>query len=205
MNKYGYCRVSAKDQNLDRQVVEMTKRKIKSSNIFYDKISGVNFERPSYKKMIKKLGKGDVLFIKSIDRLGRNYNEVIGQWNYIVKEKKADIVVIDMSLLDTRKAKKTLLTTFICDLVLLIFCYVAESEFNSIRQRQKEGIEIAKLKQIQFGRKKLLSIKEFSKLYDKYKLKGLSNKEISRCINISLPTFYRYLKMRKDEKIINNM
>lgn len=151
MNYYGYIRVSTKDQNEDRQVDALKKYEIPQSNIFMDKQSGKDFERPAYQKMIRKLKKGDVVIVKSIDRLGRNYDEIIEQWRIITKQIDADIVVIDMPLLDTR-AGKDLTGKFVADLVLQILSYVAQTERESIRQRQAEGIASAKARGVKFGR-----------------------------------------------------
>lgn len=147
---YGYVRVSSKDQNEDRQLVAMSDMDIHRKNIYVDKQSGKDFNRPMYKRLIRKLKENDILYIKSIDRLGRNYEEILEQWRIITKEKKADIVVIDMPLLDTRR-EKGLLGTFIADLVLQILSYVSETERVTIKQRQREGIEAARLKGVQLG------------------------------------------------------
>lgn len=144
MNKiYGYVRVSSTDQNEDRQLLAMADRYVPQVNIYIDKQSGKNFNRPMYKKLVKKLKKNDLLYIKSIDRLGRNYEEILTQWRILTKEKKVDIVVIDMPLLDTRNGKD-LMGTFIADLVLQLLSFISENERKTIRQRQREGIEAAK-------------------------------------------------------------
>ena len=149
---FGYVRVSARDQNIDRQMIVMEKLKIPKNNLFIDKLSGKDFNRPSYKRMVRKMRAGDVLYIKSIDRLGRDYTEIIEQWRILTKKKKADIVVVDFPLLDTRKKDKDLTGTFIADLVLQILSYVAQTERENIKQRQKEGITAAKAKGVRFGR-----------------------------------------------------
>ena len=149
--KYAYIRVSSKDQNETRQLLSMKELNIKKENIFIDKQSGCNFNRPSYQKLLKRLKKGDILYIKSIDRLGRNYKEIISQWQYLTKQKKIDIVVLDMPLLDTR-TENDLLKCFIVDIVLQILSFVAENERNNIRSRQAEGIEAAKQRGVKFGR-----------------------------------------------------
>lgn len=146
---YGYVRVSSVDQNEDRQVLAM--REVGVKKIYTDKQSGKDFERPEYKKLIKRLKENDLLYIKSIDRLGRNYAEIQEQWRVITKEKKADIAVIDMPLLDTRK-EKNLMGTFIADLVLQVLAFVAQNERDNIRQRQAEGIQAAKLRGVHIGR-----------------------------------------------------
>lgn len=150
-NIYGYVRVSTKEQNEDRQLIALHDVGVMQKNIYMDKQSGKDFNRPQYKKLLKKLKPGDLLYIKSIDRLGRNYEEIRNQWRIITKEKNADIYVIDMPLLDTRRGKD-LLGTFISDLVLQLLSFVAENERTNIKQRQAEGIAAAKAKGIRFGR-----------------------------------------------------
>ena len=144
---YGYVRVSTKEQNEDRQMIAMGEIHVPLKNIFIDKQSGKDFERPMYKKLLRKLRPDDLLYIKSIDRLGRNYEEILEQWRVLTKEKKVDVVVMDMPLLDTRRGKD-LLGTLIADLVLALFSYVSENERCNIRNRQREGIEAAKLREI---------------------------------------------------------
>lgn len=148
---YGYVRVSTKEQNLDRQLSAMREAGVDTSNIYIDKESGKDFNRPNYKKMLRKLTKDSVVFVKSIDRLGRNYKELIEEWRYITKVKGADIVVLAMPLLDTRR-NKNLLGTFISDMVLQLLSFMAEHERSNIRQRQAEGIAAAKKKGVRFGR-----------------------------------------------------
>ena len=140
---YGYVRVSSRDQNEDRQMVAMSEMSVPKENIFMDKQSGKDFERLQYQRLLKRLGEDDMLYIKSIDRLGRNYEEIIEQWRVITKVKRADIVVMDMPLLDTRKGKD-LMGTFLSDVVLQLLSFVAENERGNIRQRQAEGIAAAK-------------------------------------------------------------
>lgn len=149
--EYGYARVSSIDQNEERQIIALISKGIPSNNIFVDKRSGATFERPQYKRMIRKVKQGDVIYVKSIDRLGRSYEEIQQQWRYITKKKKADIVVIDMPLLDTRNGKD-LVGTFLSDIVLQLLSFVAENERNNIRERQAEGIAAAKAKGVKFGR-----------------------------------------------------
>ena len=148
---YGYVRVSTKEQNEDRQMIAMGEIQVPEKNIFIDKQSGKDFDRPMYHKLLKKLRPDDVLYIKSIDRLGRNYEEILEQWRILTKEKRIDVVVLDMPLLDTRKGKD-LLGTLIADLVLTLLSYVSENERCNIRSRQKEGIEAAKIRGVHFGR-----------------------------------------------------
>ena len=150
--RYGYARVSTKDQHEDRQILALTECGIARRDIFVDKQSGKDFNRPDYQRLIKKLRTGDTLFIKSIDRLGRDYEEIIEQWRVITKEKGADVVIIDMPLLDTRQKGRDLTGTFIADLVLQILSYVAETERAYNHQRQSEGIAVAKAKGTRFGR-----------------------------------------------------
>ena len=151
MNIYGYIRVSSCDQNEDRQLIAMRNARVPAKNIFMDKQSGCDFDRPMYRKMVKKLKREDIVYIKSIDRLGRNYEEVIEQWQYLTRVKRVDIVVIEMPLLDTRRGKD-LMGTFLSDIVLQVLSFVAENERTSIRCRQQEGIEAAKQKGVKFGR-----------------------------------------------------
>lgn len=161
MKKYGYVRVSAKDQNPERQLIALKELGITEKNIFLDMMSGQNFARPAYIKLLKHLKKGDVLFIKSIDRLGRNYGEILEQWRKITKEIGADIQVIDMPLLNTNSMNGDLTGVFISDLVLQILAYVAETERSFIKQRQAEGIAAAKSKGVHFGREKKQMPQEF--------------------------------------------
>lgn len=151
MEMYGYIRVSTREQNEDRQLLALKERSIPEKNLFVDKQSGKDFERPSYKKMVRKLKKDDLLYIKSIDRLGRNYSEILEQWRILTKEKGIDIVVLDMPLLDTRRGKD-LMGTFLSDIVLQVLSFVAENERANIRQRQAEGIAAAKARGVRFGR-----------------------------------------------------
>ena len=150
---YGYVRVSTREQNEDRQMRALYKIEVPRENIYMDKQSGKDFERPMYNRMVKRLQADDVIFVKSIDRLGRNYEEILEQWRFLTKEKKVDIVVLDMELLDTRRGKD-LMGTFLSDVVLQILSFVAENERKNIRERQKEGIEAAKMRGVQFGRPK---------------------------------------------------
>lgn len=154
MSNYAYVRVSTKDQNEDRQLIAIQDLDIPKKNIFIDKQSGKDFDRPQYQKMVKKLKKDDVLYIKSIDRLGRNYKDIIEQWRIITKERQTDIVVLDMPLLDTRR-DKDLIGTLISDIVLQLLSYVAETERVFIKTRQAEGIAAAKARGVRFGRPEL--------------------------------------------------
>lgn len=152
---YGYIRVSSKEQNVDRQMDALLELGINKRNIFTDKQSGKDFERPAYKRLMKKLKQGDLLIIKSIDRLGRNYDEILEQWRIITKQKQADIFVIDFPLLDTRKKENDLTGTFVADLVLQILSYVAQTEREFIHRRQAEGIASAKKRGVKFGRESI--------------------------------------------------
>lgn len=147
---YGYVRVSAKDQNEDRQIIAMREVGVSEKNIYMDKQSGKDFKRKQYKRLVRKVKKDDLLYIKSIDRLGRNYEEIIEQWRHLTKEKRIDIIVLDMPLLDTRRGKD-LMGTFLSDIVLQVLSFVAENERSNIRQRQAEGIAAAKARGVKFG------------------------------------------------------
>lgn len=156
MEKYAYIRVSTKEQSIDRQLLALEPYQIKKKNIYCDYQSGKDFDRPAYQRMIKKLKPGDLLIVKSIDRLGRNYNDILVQWQYITKEIKADILVLDRELLDTRQKTGNLTGTLIADLVLQIFAYVAQTEREFINQRQAEGIAAAKRNGKRFGRPEMM-------------------------------------------------
>lgn len=190
---YGYVRVSSADQNEERQVVALREMSVLEKNIFIDKQSGKDFERPQYKKLVRKLQEGDLLYILSIDRLGRNYEEIQNQWRILTKKIGIDICVIDMPLLDTRNGKD-LMGTFIADLVLQILSFVAQSERENIRKRQAEGIAAAKARGVRFGRPELKMPEEFGKMIEKWEEKELSRKEILEQCNISQTTFYRRVK-----------
>lgn len=193
IQKYGYVRVSSRDQNEQRQILALLKEGIPRKNIFIDKASGKNFDRKEYKRLLRKLKAGDILYITSISRLGRNYKEIIEQWRILTTEKKVDIVVLDMPLLDTRYAKD-LLGTFLSDLVLQILSFVAENERENIRTTQAEGIAVAKAKGVKFGRPRKMCSQEFKDTYSFYKQKGFTNREIREKMGIANSTFYRYLR-----------
>lgn len=186
---YGYIRVSSRDQNEDRQLVALHKMNISERNIYVDKQSGKDFNRPMYKKLVQKLKRDDLLYIKSIDRLGRNYEEILEQWKFITKDKKADIVVLDMPLLDTRRGKD-LLGTFLADIVLALLSYVAENERINIRQRQAEGIAAAKSRGVKFGRPEKQLPKNFTEIYIKWKKKKISSNDAATACNMCRTTFY---------------
>ena len=196
MNVYGYVRVSSSDQNEDRQIRAMQDRQVVSQNIFIDKQSGKDFDRPQYKKMVRKLKPQDLLYILSIDRLGRNYEEIQNQWRILTKEKKVDICVIDMPLLDTRNGKD-LMGTFIADLVLQILSFVAQNERENIKKRQAQGIAAAKARGVAFGRPRKKLPDDFDFLVGRWKTKELPLSEVLKQSDISEATFYRRLKELK--------
>ena len=195
---YGYARVSTKDQKLDRQFVELIKFGIEKENIITDKQSGKDFNRENYTKLRSKLKKGDVLVIKSIDRLGRNYNMILEEWAYITKSVNCDIVVIDMNLLDTRSKDGNLIGQFLADVVLRLLSFVAENERNNIKKRQAEGIKIAKAKGIKFGRPKIKLPKNFKEIIRQYKNKEITFNEALFKSNLTKSTFYKYIKSTND-------
>ena len=196
---YGYIRVSSTDQNEDRQLVALREREVPEQNLYMDKQSGKDFERPEYRRMVKRLKKDDLLYVKSIDRLGRNYGEILEQWRLLTKEKGVDIVALDMPLLDTRNGKD-LMGTFIADLVLQILSFVAQSERENIRQRQAEGIRIAKEKGVHLGRPQLAVPPEFMPLYQQWRQKSRPSKELIAQSGMSYQKFYRTCrKLRQRE------
>ena len=195
-NIYGYARVSSKDQNEARQIIALSQFPVKKENIYIDKFSGKDFDRPKYSELIKILKEQDILVIKEIDRLGRNYEEILEQWRVITKEIKADIVVLDMPLLDTRTRKENLTGTFIADLVLQILSYVAETERQSIKQRQREGLEAAKKRGVKFGRPCIPVPEEFYDLKEKWLNKKITSREAATTINVSQDTFLRWVHLK---------
>jgi len=190
---YGYVRVSSADQNEDRQMIEMERVGVPQENIFIDKQSGKNFDRPNYKRLVRRLKEGDLLYILSIDRLGRNYEEIQNQWRILTKEKGIDIVVIDMQLLDTRQGKD-LMGTFIADLVLQILSFVAQSEREKIRERQEQGIAAAKARGVRFGRPEKEVPDDFVQLVKAWEKKQLPLSELLLRCDMSEATFYRKLR-----------
>ena len=190
---YGYVRVSSTDQNEDRQMLEMQRLKIKKKNIYIDKQSGKDFNRPSYQRLLGKLKKGDLLYVKSIDRLGRNYKEIQDQWRVLTKEMEVDVVVIDMPLLDTR-VYKDLMGTFIADLVLQVLSFVAENERVNIRKRQEEGIKAAKLKGVMFGRPMIKVPDNFGSLVKQWERGHIRAEDVAKECDVSIATFYRRLR-----------
>ncbi len=190
---YGYVRVSSVDQNEERQIVELLKRNVFPENIYIDKKSGKSFERSQYKRLVKKLKQGDLLYILSIDRLGRNYLEIQEQWRMLTKEKGINICVIDMPLLDTRSGKD-LMGTFIADLVLQILSFVAQNERENIRKRQAQGIAVAKAKGIKFGRPQIILPENFGELVCDWERKRVPLSEVLEICKMSEATFYRKLR-----------
>lgn len=189
---YGYVRVSTKEQCEERQLIALREFPVNEKKIYMDKLSGKDFNRPRYQRMVKKLKAGDTVVVKSIDRLGRNYEEILEQWRIITKEKKADIVVLDMPLLDTRQTGKDLTGTFVADLVLQILSYVAQTERENTRQRQMEGIAAAKQRGVQFGRPRKPVPEEFERLKEAWENKKITSREAATRLGIAQDTFLRW-------------
>lgn len=185
---YGYARVSTREQNEERQIIILKEMGVPESNIYIDKISGKNFDRPEYKKLLEKLDNNSILFVKSIDRLGRNYMDLSEQWKIITKEKGTDVVVIDMPILDTRH-EKNLLGTFISDLILGLLSYVAENEYQTIHTRQAEGIAAAKARGVKMGRPPKPLPENFHETFQLWKAKELSTAEAARICQMPISTF----------------
>lgn len=192
---YGYVRVSTKEQNEARQINAMHEFGISDKKIYMDKLSGKDFNRPEYRKLVRKLRKDDTLVIMSIDRLGRNYHEILEQWRMITKEKEAAIVVIDMPLLDTRKGRD-LTGTLIADIVLQLLSYVAETEREFIRKRQAEGIAAAKLRGVKFGAKPKEKPKNYEEVRILWERKEISAREAGRRLKVAHGTFLRWVSMQ---------
>lgn len=190
---YGYVRVSTREQNEDRQLIAMRKFGIEESNMVTDKQSGKDFDRPGYKDLIRKLEPEDTLVIKSIDRLGRNYDEILEQWRILTKEKRVSIVVLDMPLLDTR-TDHDLTGTLISDIVLQLLSYVAQTEREYIKQRQREGIEAAKLKGIHLGRKAMRKPDNYEDMKSAWMKGEISGREAARILGVSHTTFRSWVK-----------
>jgi DNA invertase Pin-like site-specific DNA recombinase len=186
---YGYIRVSSKEQNEDRQVVALREYNIEQKNTFTDKQSGKDFNRENYKKLMKKIKENDLIVVKSIDRLGRNYKDIVEQWRIITKVKKADILVIDMPILDTRRGKD-LMGTFLSDIVLQVLSFVAENERANIRQRQAEGIAAAKERGVKFGRPPIPVPPNFYNVHKRWRNKELSLKEVAKECGLPTSTFF---------------
>lgn len=203
LSDYAYIRVSTKEQNVDRQLVALEPFNLSANNIFCDYQSGKDFERPAYKKLIHQLKQGDLLIIKSIDRLGRNYDDILEQWKYITKEIGADIVVLDMSLLDTRTRDGNLTGTLISDIVLQLLAYVAQTEREFIKQRQAEGIAAAKAKGKRFGRKPIEIPESFYKFYAQWCEGKITIRDAAAKLGVSHSTFHRWCQhtQKKSENI----
>ena len=199
MQVYGYVRVSTKEQNVDRQIKALKPYGIKRKNIYCDYQSGKNFNRPAYQRLLRRLKKNDLLIIKSIDRLGRNYSEILVQWQLITKKIKADILVLDMSLLDTRAKDNDLTGTLIADLVLQILAYVAQTEREFILQRQAEGIATAKEKGTVFGRPRSQLPDRFEVVAEDCRNGVLSTRVAARLLGMSHSTFYRRYREYRQE------
>ena len=186
---YGYARVSTREQNEDRQLVAMRDFGVCDRDVFLDKLSGKAFERPAYQRLLKKLKPDDTLVIKSIDRLGRDYGEILEQWRIITREKQSAIVVLDIPLLDTRQKERDLTGTFIADLVLQILSYVAQTEREFIRQRQAEGILAAEARRVRFGREPMERPEQFDALQELWRDKKISARDAARQIGVTHKTF----------------
>lgn len=190
---YGYVRVSTRDQNEERQIIALKDAGVPERNIILDKKSGKDFDRPGYHRLCRKLRPGDILFIKSIDRLGRNYSEILVQWRYLTKERSISVVVLDMPLLDTRK-DKDLTGELIADIVLQLLSYVAQTEREFIRQRQAEGIAAAKARGVRFGRKPLPKPDTFDSVYRRWQQQDLSARQAALQLGVTHHTFLRWAK-----------
>lgn len=201
MTVYGYVRVSSKDQNEDRQMIALREVGVPEKNIFVDKQSGKDFNRPKYKRLLKRLKTDDLLYIKSIDRLGRNYEEIQNQWRIITKDKKVDIVVLDMPLLDTRRGKD-LVGTFLSDIVLQVLSFVAENERSNIRQRQAEGIAAAKARGVRFGRPPATLPENFHQVYQLWKSGKITGLEAARMCDMPMSTFRYRAGIYENAKIL---
>ncbi len=188
-NTYAYVRVSTRDQNEDRQLMALDGLSIPEKNIFLDKQSGKDFERPQYRRLVKKLKPDDLLYIKSIDRLGRNYEEIREQWRVLTKEKRVDIVVLDMPLLDTRRGKD-LMGAFLSDIVLQVLSFVAENERTCIRQRQSEGIAAAKARGVKFGRPPTPLPDNFHQVHQDWRGKKITLQQAAKACSMPVGTFY---------------
>ncbi len=198
---YGYARVSSTDQNDDRQIIALCNAGVDEEDIFVDKQSGKDFNRPNYKKLVEQIKRDDLLYIKSIDRLGRNYEEILRQWGRLTKDIGIDIVVLDMPLLDTRRGKD-LMGTFLSDIVLQVLSFVAENERVNIRQRQAEGIAAAKARGVKFGRPEIPLPNNFDEIHIAWRNKELTLVEAANACELAVSTFYA--KVRKIENIEKN-
>ena len=200
-NTYGYIRVSTREQNEDRQLIALREMSIPEQNIFMDKQSGKDFNRPQYKKLVRKLKPDDLLYIKSIDRLGRNYEEIQNQWRVLTKEKGIDIVVLDMPLLDTRRGKD-LMGTFLSDIVLQVLSFVAENERTNIRQRQAEGIAAAKARGVRFGRPPRPLPENYHSAYQRWKAGTITGTAAAKECSMPLSTFRYRAEIYEKAKLL---
>lgn len=200
---YGYMRVSSKDQNEDRQRMALHEAGVPEANIYMDKQSGKDFQRPGYRRLVRKLKKDDILYIKSIDRLGRNYEEIQNQWRILTKEKGVDIYVIDMPLLDTRRGKD-LVGTFLSDIVLQVLSFVAENERKNIRQRQAEGIAAAKARGVKFGRPAAPLPDNFHEIYKRWEAGKLTNAAAAKACGMPVASFRYRAKAYEDPGYLSN-
>ena len=198
---YGYIRVSTREQNEDRQLIALREMAVPKTNLFMDKQSGKDFQRPQYKKLVRKLKKDDLLYIKSIDRLGRNYEEIQNQWRILTKEKGVDIVVLDMPLLDTRRGKD-LMGTFLSDIVLQVLSFVAENERTNIRQRQAEGIAAAKARGVRFGRPPRPLPENYHSAYQRWKAGAITGTAAARECGMPLSTFRYRAEIYEKAKLV---
>ena len=198
---YGYIRVSTREQNEDRQLIALREMVVPEANLFIDKQSGKDFQRPQYKKLVRKLKKDDLLYIKSIDRLGRNYEEIQNQWRILTKEKGVDIVVLDMPLLDTRRGKD-LMGTFLSDIVLQVLSFVAENERTNIRQRQAEGIAAAKARGVRFGRPPRPLPENYHSAYQRWKAGAITGTAAAKECGMPLSTFRYRAEIYEKAKLL---
>lgn len=190
---YGYARVSTREQNEDRQIIALREFSVPVGHIYLDKQSGKDFNRPQYKRLLRKLRPGDMLAVKSIDRLGRNYEEILEQWRVLTKEKQVNVAVLDMPLLNTQ-GTKDLTGTLIADIVLQLLSYVAQTERENIRQRQNEGIAAAKARGVRFGRPQKQIPEDFFFLYEMWRAGKISGREAARRLNVTHNTFFKWTK-----------
>ena len=191
---YGYARVSSRDQNLDRQIDALSEYGVPQNNVFTDKVSGKDFKRPRYKALMRKLEEGDVLVIKSIDRLGRNYEEILDEWRSITKKRKAAIVVLDMPLLDTRSTKENLTGVFIADIMLQLLSYIAQIERENTRQRQAKGIAAAKARGVKFGRPKIAKPPSYYRIKRAYLSGYMTRRQAAEYLGVSRSTFDKWIR-----------
>ena len=200
---YGYIRVSTREQNEDRQRLALAALPVPEENIYMDKQSGKDFERPQYRRLVRRLRRDDLLYVKSIDRLGRNYSEILEQWRMLTKEKGVDIAVLDMPLLDTRRGKD-LMGTFLSDIVLQVLSFVAENERDNIRQRQAEGIAAARARGVKLGRPALAVPEEFDAVHRKWEDGCLNSRQAAESLGVSHTTFLKWVKQRPADVTISH-